>query len=78
MLALKSMASGNQVDAQREKRWPNQTLTTAEKGASLKVMHNPSDEDSDYSGSDLEVNFDRPIKKAKLGSNGLIASDNQD
>lgn len=55
LLALKLMASGNQVDSQREERWPNQTLTTAKARASLKVMRNSSDEDPDYSGSDSEV-----------------------
>lgn len=47
------MASGNQLDAQREERWPNQTQTT-EKGSSVKVEFK-SDEESDE--SDLEGAF---------------------
>lgn len=67
------------MDAQREERWPNRTLTTAETGASLKVMHNPSDEDSDYSGSDSEVEsaFDRPIKKVRMEGTESTISNNR-
>lgn len=43
------MASGNQLDRQREERWPQQTQTSAELGSSVKVTHNPYEEDSDYS-----------------------------
>ncbi|EJD01094.1 uncharacterized protein FOMMEDRAFT_158230 [Fomitiporia mediterranea MF3/22] len=49
LLALKTMASGNQVDAQREERWPSRTLTSTVEGSSLKVVYAPEDEDSDYS-----------------------------
>ena len=49
MLALKSMTSGNQIDRQREERWPQQTQGTSELGSTFKVKHNPYDEDSDYS-----------------------------
>jgi hypothetical protein len=47
LLALKSMASGDPVDIQREKRWPNHTTTTASRGP--KVEFAPWEEDSDYS-----------------------------
>lgn len=50
------MASGNQLDAQREERWPNQTQTT-EKGSTVKVEFK-SDEESD--DSDLEGAFQGP------------------
>ena len=43
MLALKEMASGDPIDIQREKRWPNHT------GTALKVEFKKWEEDSDYS-----------------------------
>ena len=46
------MASGNQVDRQREDRWPKQTPSSSELGSTVKVVHNRWEEDSDY--SDLE------------------------
>lgn len=52
MLSLKSMASGNQIDHQREERWPQQTQNTSEQGSTFKVKHNPYDEDSDFSELD--------------------------
>ena len=42
-MALRNMAEGDPVDAQREKRWPNQTP------AGVKVELKPWEEDSDYS-----------------------------
>ena len=47
MLALKSMASGDPVDQQSDKRWPNQTPAN-----NPKVEFQPYEEDSDY--SDME------------------------
>jgi len=40
---MKSMADGDPVDIQREKRWPNQTKT----GVAVELQ--PWQEDSDYS-----------------------------
>lgn len=39
MLCLKSMALGDTLDVQREKRWPNQT------GSGTKVVFDPYQED---------------------------------
>jgi len=47
LLAFKEMASGDPVDVQREKRWPNRTST-----ANQKVQFLPWEEGSDV--SDLE------------------------
>lgn len=44
---MKTMASGDPVDIQREKRWPNRTGTTTTRG--VKVEFKPWEEDSDYS-----------------------------
>jgi hypothetical protein len=46
------MASGDPVDMQREKRWPNRTETTGPSGQGVKVRFQEDDEYSD--GSDLE------------------------
>ncbi|KAL5488113.1 hypothetical protein ACEPAI_6221 [Sanghuangporus weigelae] len=54
LLALKSMASGNQVDAQREERWPSRILGPSDSGSDLKVFYSPEDEDSDFSPSEDE------------------------
>lgn len=45
------MASGNQVDIQREDRWPNATEPSAT-GAGLKVNFPEWMEDSDYSDTE--------------------------
>ena len=47
LLAMKSMASGEHVDNQRETRWPNRTAATGVQGP--KVQFKPWEEDSDYS-----------------------------
>ena len=47
MLAMKSMASGEPCDAQREKRWPHHSSATEPK-----VVFQPWDEDSDYSDTE--------------------------
>lgn len=57
LLAMKEMASGDPLDMQREKRWPNRTGNTAyptapQTGAGVKVKFEPWEEDSDY--SDME------------------------
>ncbi|KAL0949458.1 hypothetical protein HGRIS_009512 [Hohenbuehelia grisea] len=50
LLALQSMATGEQVDMQRERRWPNRTGPTICYGTTnLKVKFHPWEEDSDYS-----------------------------
>jgi DNA polymerase III epsilon subunit-like protein len=49
-LAMRSMASGEPVDLQRETRWPNRTNSTANQGP--KVQFQAWEENSDY--SDLE------------------------
>ncbi|KAL5508313.1 hypothetical protein ACEPAH_5932 [Sanghuangporus vaninii] len=54
LLALKSMASGNQVDAQREERWPSRILGPSDSGSDLKIFYSPEDEDSDFSPSEDE------------------------
>lgn len=59
LLALQSMATGNQIDAQREERWPNQTEASAETGTTFKVVHNPWEYESDY--SDTEGAFGKVV-----------------
>ncbi|KAH8113271.1 hypothetical protein DFH11DRAFT_1856907 [Phellopilus nigrolimitatus] len=78
LLALKSMASGNQLDIQREERWPNQTEGSAETGSTVKVKHNAWDEDSDY--SDMEGAFGRPVDGRMIDQqlSGLTVSDDED
>lgn len=59
---MKDMASGNQLDAQRELRWPNKTLdqptvneaapNPPQAGKGLKVKFRPWEEDNDF--SDME------------------------
>lgn len=52
MLALQSMASGDPVDMQREKRWPNRTANntgTPQTGAGVKVNFDPWEEEEDFS-----------------------------
>ena len=46
------MASGNQLDAQKEERWPSRALGPSNSGSDLKVMYAPEDEDSDFSPSE--------------------------
>jgi len=60
LLAMESMANGDPIDAQREKRWPNQTVT------GVQVSLKPWQEDSDY--SDEEGIFDQ-IKPGQMGEN---------
>lgn len=48
---MKSMADGDPVDIQREKRWPNQTK------AGLAVELQPWQEDSDYSDEENLFGF---------------------
>ncbi|KAG1892368.1 hypothetical protein F4604DRAFT_1565189 [Suillus subluteus] len=57
LLAIKEMASGDPLDMQREKRWPNRTGNTAyptapQTGAGVKVKFEPWEEDSDYSDTE--------------------------
>ncbi|KAF9247299.1 hypothetical protein BU15DRAFT_38431 [Melanogaster broomeanus] len=63
MLALQSMASGDPVDMQREKRWPNHTGSTSQPNASqggggggggggVKVNFDPVEGDEDFSDDD--------------------------
>jgi hypothetical protein len=47
LLAMKSMASGDPLDIQREKRWPNRTGTAGSHG--VQVQFQPWEENSDYS-----------------------------
>ena len=72
------MASGNQIDAQREERWPSQTEASAETGTTFKVVHKPWELDSDY--SDMEGAFGRPAnpEAVKRHLAGLEGSDNED
>ena len=72
------MASGNQIDAQREERWPNQTETSAQLGSSFKVNHKPWDLHSDY--SDLEGAFGPPPSSDAISRHmaGLDMSDDDD
>jgi hypothetical protein len=59
LLALKTMASGDPVDLQREKRWPNRTgegTPHAPKG--VKVEFKPWEEDSDFSDQEGMVGYE--------------------
>ncbi|KIM90889.1 hypothetical protein PILCRDRAFT_811386 [Piloderma croceum F 1598] len=59
LLALKTMASGDPVDLQREKRWPNRTgegAPHAPKG--VKVEFKPWEEDSDFSDQEGMVGYE--------------------
>ncbi|THH08648.1 hypothetical protein EW145_g2569 [Phellinidium pouzarii] len=77
LIGLKAMASGNQLDKQRDERWPNQTEGSAETGSTVKVVHLPWDEDSDY--SDMEGAFSRPADgKLEKHLVGLAISDDDD
>lgn len=52
MLALQSMASGDPIDMQREKRWPNRTANntgTPQTGAGVRVNFDAWEEDDDFS-----------------------------
>lgn len=69
------MASGNQIDSQREERWPNQLEGQPERPTTMKVLQNPWEEDSDY--SDLEGAFGRPVDSSKL-QEGLELSDDEE
>lgn len=63
MLALQAMASGDPVDLQREKRWPNRTDgpegTLPTKG--VKVGFLPWEEDSDYSDQEGVMGIDLSV-----------------
>ncbi|KAJ7781141.1 hypothetical protein B0H16DRAFT_1497209 [Mycena metata] len=48
MFALREMASGDPVDLQREKRWPNR-IGTGGPNAGVKVQFTPYEEDADFS-----------------------------
>jgi len=57
LLAIKEMASGDPLDMQREKRWPNRTGNTThptapQTGAGVKVKFDPWEEDSNYSDTE--------------------------
>lgn len=55
LLAMKSMASGNVLDKQREERWPNRTIigdTAAGTTSSFKVQFDPWEIDSEYSDTE--------------------------
>lgn len=63
-MALRSMAEGDPIDIQREKRWPNQTATSG-----VKVELKPWEEDSDYSDEEGVI---PPISRndPEVGLNG--------
>ena len=51
--ALMSMASGNQLDIQRDERWPHHTQPGKPgEQSTLKVSFDPWEEDSDYSDTE--------------------------
>ncbi|KIK92712.1 hypothetical protein PAXRUDRAFT_13075 [Paxillus rubicundulus Ve08.2h10] len=67
LLALQSMASGDPIDMQREKRWPNRTGSTGvpnqpQTGAGIKVNFDADEGDEDFSdeegplGSTVDTN----------------------
>lgn len=60
MLTMRSMASGDPVDLQWDKRWPNHTGNTQARG--VKVQFHLWEEDSDYSDQEgiapLEDGYD--------------------
>ena len=66
-MALRSMAEGDPIDIQREKRWPNQTA------AGVKVELKPWEEDSDYSDEEGVI---PPIPRNEPGVelNGAVES----
>lgn len=53
---MQSMASGDPVDLQREKRWPNQTVS------GVQVSLKPWQEDSDYSDEEGIFESFQPIQ----------------
>lgn len=59
MLALKSMASGDPLDQQRDKRWPNMTATN-----NLKVEFKADDKEEAEDYSDLGE-FAPPVDASK-------------
>ncbi|KLO10176.1 hypothetical protein SCHPADRAFT_795168, partial [Schizopora paradoxa] len=54
LAALKSMASGNQLDSQRKERWPHhdKVVMPGEPGPGLKVSFDPHEENSDHSDTE--------------------------
>lgn len=69
MLALASMASGEPVDMQRERRWPQHTPVSVpnvpQNGAGVKVNFESWEEDDDF--SDLE-GVCGPIDTSQIGN----------
>lgn len=59
MLCLKSMALGDTLDVQREKRWPNQT------GSGTKVVFDPYQED-EFSDTEGDRLLGEPHRKEPL------------
>jgi len=58
LAAMKTMASGNQLDSQRKERWPHhdKTVMPGEPAPGLKVSFDPFEEDSDYSDTEGILN----------------------
>ena len=58
LAALKSMASGNQLDSQRKERWPHHDKVVApgEPAPGLKVSFDPYEENSDFSDTEGVLN----------------------
>jgi hypothetical protein len=54
---MKSMASGDPLDIQREKRWPNHTGTTGS-ARGVQVKFEPWEENGDYSDQEGVVGYD--------------------
>ncbi|TDL29582.1 hypothetical protein BD410DRAFT_780030 [Rickenella mellea] len=53
LLAMKAMASGNQLDVQREERWPHHNKgDVITPGSALKVQFNAWEEEEDYSDTE--------------------------
>jgi hypothetical protein len=59
MDALREMASGDPIDMQREKRWPNHIPES--KG--VKVEFSPWEEDSDWDGEPTIHNLSNPASE---------------
>lgn len=51
MLAMKAMASGSQLDLQREERWPNKVSESA------KIQFDSWDEDSEFSDEEMMIPY---------------------
>ncbi|PPQ68001.1 hypothetical protein CVT26_007364 [Gymnopilus dilepis] len=70
LLAAKEMASGDPVDVQREKRWPNQTPV------GVKVELKPWQEDSDYSDEEGILPPPPGVRPIPTQDNGTPAPSN--